>query len=95
MNGPLAKSSLTAQTRAPRLAGMEVHFTPEEEAQLAQIASHAGTDTEQLVKDAALRLLEQDARFRGAVREGIAQADRGEFIEEEEMEARIERMLNS
>ena len=48
-----------------------------------------------MVKDAALRLLEQDARFRAAVREGIAQADRGEFIEEEEMEARIERMLNS
>ena len=73
---------------------MEVHFTPEQEAQLSQLASHAGTDTERLVKDAALRLLEQDARFR-AVREGIAQADRGEFIEEEEMEARIERMLNS
>ena len=42
-----------------------------------------------------MRLLEQDARFRAAVREGIAQADRGEFIEEEEMDARIERMLNS
>jgi predicted transcriptional regulator len=86
---------LTAWIRAPRLAGMEVHFTPEQEAQLSQIASHAGTDTERLVKDAALRLLEQDARFRVAGREGIAQADRGEFIEEEEMEARIERMLNS
>jgi hypothetical protein len=47
------------------------------------------------VKDAALRLLEQDARFRAAVREGIAQADREEVIEEEEMDARIERMLNS
>jgi predicted transcriptional regulator len=86
---------LTAKTRPPTLAGLEVHFTPEQEAQLSQIASHAGTDTERLVKDAALRLLEQDARFRAAVREGIAQADRGEFIEEEEMEARIERMLNS
>jgi predicted transcriptional regulator len=74
---------------------MEVHFTPEQEAQLLQIASHAGTDTERLVKDAVVRLLEQDARFRAAVREGIAQADRGEFIEEEEMDARIERMLNS
>jgi hypothetical protein len=42
-----------------------------------------------------LRLLEQDARFRAAVREGISQADRGGFIEEEEMDARIERMLNS
>jgi predicted transcriptional regulator len=74
---------------------MEVHFTPEQEAQLSQIASRAGTDTERLVKDAVLRLLEQDARFRASVREGIAQADRGEFIEEEEMDARIERMLNS
>jgi hypothetical protein len=33
--------------------------------------------------------------FRAAVREGIVQADREEFIEEEEMDARIERMLNS
>lgn len=74
---------------------MEVHFTPEQEAQLSQIASHAGKDAERLVKDAALRLVEQDARFRAAVREGIAQADREEFIEEEEMDARIERMLNS
>jgi hypothetical protein len=55
---------------------MEVHFTPEQEAQLSQIASHAGTDNERLVKDAGLRLLEQDARFRAAVREGVAQADR-------------------
>jgi predicted transcriptional regulator len=74
---------------------MEVHLTPEQEAQLSRIASHVGTETEQLVKDAVLRLLEQDARFRAAVREGIAQADRGEFIEEEEMDASIERMLNS
>ena len=86
---------MTAETGAPTLTGMEVHFTPEQEAQLSQVASHAGTDAERLVKDAALRLLEQDARFRAAVREGIAQADREEFIEEEEMDARIERMLNS
>ena len=36
---------------------MEVHFTPEQEAQLAQMAVSAGTNTEHLVKDAALRLL--------------------------------------
>ena len=29
---------------------MEVHFTPEQEAQLAQIATEAGTDAERLVK---------------------------------------------
>ena len=74
---------------------MEVSFTPEQEAQLAQIAASAGTDAEHLVKQAALRLVEDDARFRAAVREGLAQADRGEFIEEEEMDARLEQMLNS
>ena len=73
---------------------MDVHFTPEQEAQLAQIATLAGTEPERLVKDAALRLLHEDARFRAAVREGIAQADRGQFIEEEEMDARLERMLH-
>ena len=77
------------------LEGMEVHFTPEQEAQLAQIAAKAGTDTERLVKDAALRLLQEEARFLAAVREGIAQADRGEFIDEEEMDARFEQMLRS
>ena len=74
---------------------MEVHFTPEQEAQLAQIATNAGTDAERLVKDAALCLLEEDARFRAAVREGIAQADRSEFIEEAEMDACLEQMLRS
>ncbi len=74
---------------------MEVHFTPDQEAQLAKIAVTEGTDAQRLVKDAALRLLEDDARFQAAVREGVAQADRGEFIEEEEMDARLEQMLRS
>jgi predicted transcriptional regulator len=74
---------------------MEVHFTPEQETQLAEIATKSGTDAERLVKDAALRLLAEDARFRAAVREGIEQADRGLFIEEEEMDARFEQMLRS
>ena len=72
---------------------MELHFTPEQEAQLAQIATQEGTDAERLVKDAALRLLEEDARFRSAVREGIAQADRGEFLEQADMDVRLEQML--
>jgi predicted transcriptional regulator len=74
---------------------MELHFTPEQEAHSAQLASQEGTDAERLVKNAALRLLEEDARFRAAVREGLAQADRGEFIEEQEMDARLEQMLRS
>lgn len=74
---------------------MEVHSTPEQEAQLVEIAANAGTDAEGLVKDAALRLILEDARFRAAVNEGIAQADSGDFIEPEEMKARLEAMLRS
>lgn len=73
---------------------MEVHFTPEKEAQIAQTAASTATDPS-TVKDAAMRLLQEDARFRAAVQEGLAQADRGEFIEEEEMDARLEQMLRS
>jgi len=74
---------------------MDVHFTPEQEAELAQIATKEGTEVELLVRAAALKLLEEDARFRAAVREGIAQADRGEFVEEAEMNARLEQMLRA
>ena len=75
---------------------MEVQFTQEQEAQLAQIARRDGkADAGQLLKDAALRLLDEEARFCAAVLEGKAYADRGEFLEEEEMDARFEAMLRS
>lgn len=74
---------------------MEVYFTPEQETKLSEIATQAGKNAEQLVRDAALELLEEDARFRAAVRKGIEQADRGELIEEEEMDTRVRRMFES
>ncbi len=76
-------------------AGSEVHFTPEQEARLSKIATKEGVDPEELVKDAALRLLEDDTRFRSGVQKGIGQADRGEFVEEEEMDARVKRLFRS
>ncbi len=72
---------------------MEVRFTPEQEAQLAQTANKVGTDPERLVKDVLVRYLDDEARFLAAVEKGIAAAERGEFIEEEEMDARIGRMF--
>ena len=69
---------------------MEVHFTPEQESQLSRIAAHARTDTEHLVKDAALRLVEEKNRFSAAVREGVEQADRGELIDDDEVRLWLE-----
>jgi predicted transcriptional regulator len=74
---------------------MEVHFTPEQEAQLSQIANHTGTAAEQLVKDAALQLLQDDARSREGVQRGIAAAGRGEFVEHAEVWANVEKILRS
>jgi len=75
------------------LKGMEVRLTPEQQAQLAQIASKAGTAPERWVTNVVARYLDEEARFLAAVEKGIAAADRGEFISEEEMDARLEAMF--
>ncbi len=74
---------------------MDVHFTPEQEARLGQIASIEGIDVARLVQDAALRLIEDDLNFRMAVRKGIEQADKGIFVDEVEMDLRIRRLLSN
>jgi hypothetical protein len=48
---------------------MEVRFTPEQEAQLAQIAAEAGTDPVHLVKNAALRLLNEETQSHARAQE--------------------------
>lgn len=75
------------------LHGMEVHFTPEQQARLAQIATQAGTVPERVVTNVIDRYLGEEARFLAAVEKGIAATERGEFIEEEEMDARLEAMF--
>jgi predicted transcriptional regulator len=75
------------------LKAMEVKLTPEQETQLEQIATKAGTHPERLVKDVLVRYLDDEARFLAAVERGIAAAEQGEFIEEEAMDLRIERMF--
>ena len=73
---------------------MEVHFTPEQKTRIVQAARATGTVAEDLAKAAALQFAD-DARFRTAVLEAKAFADRGELIEEDEMDARFEEMLCS
>jgi predicted transcriptional regulator len=74
---------------------MEIHFTPEQQAQLAQIASKAGTPPERLVASVVAHYLDEEARFLAAVEKGIKAAERGEFIDEEEMDARLEAMFKA
>ena len=86
-----SESPLTQSAAAPTLDNMEVHFSPEQEAQLSRVASQAGIDTELFGKDAALRLLEEHRRFSAAVRDGISQADCGDLIDDDEVRLWLER----
>jgi len=73
---------------------MEIHFTPEQEAQLSQQALLRGKAAEQIVKEAALRFLsDQEEEFLAAVDEGIADADAGRFVPSEEVWAKVQKLF--
>ena len=74
---------------------MEVRFSPEFEAKLKQVASESGRGAEQLVQEIVQTYLDHDQWFRTEVNKGLAQLDNGEFVEHDEVVARIEQMFRS
>ena len=74
---------------------MEVHFSPDKEARLQQLAARAGKDTAQVVEEAVDRMLEYDVRFIEAVEEGRAAARRGDLLEHDAVVESIEQMFRS
>ena len=75
---------------------MELHFTQDQEAHLSHIAARDGkANACELLRDAALRMIDRERQFEADVLEGIACANRGEFIEEEEMDELFAKMLES
>ena len=76
----MTKGSLTVYTD-----GMEVHLSPEIESKLNRLAAQQGRNSESLVNEAVERLVDYDTWFMGEVKKGLAAADRGEFIDHEEI----------
>ena len=74
---------------------MEVHLTPHQESRLNELAIATGRGTEELVQEAVDRLLAYNNWFKEQVQLGLDQINRGEFVEDEEVRARIERMFQS
>ena len=74
---------------------MELHLPQEQETQLNALAAQTGRATDELVQEAVAQMLAYNDWFQAQVQIGIEQIARGEFIEEEDMDARIERMLRS
>lgn len=77
------------------LKGMEVHFSPDIETRLQQLAVANGKQAEELVKDTVARMLENQARFIAGVQRGIEQADRGDLVEHKDVLDRIESLFHS
>jgi predicted transcriptional regulator len=71
---------------------MEAHLPGSEEARLLDLAARTGRGADDLVKEAVAKLLDYDDWFSRPVQIGMDQIARGEFFEEEQMDALVERM---
>lgn len=74
---------------------MEVRFSPDKEARLRDFATRTGKDAAQIVEEAVDRMLEYDACFIEAVKEGRAAARRGDLLEHDVVVERVEKLLSS
>lgn len=70
---------------------MKVDLTPELQAKLDRVAAEQGRDREELVVEAVERMLSYDEWFLREVEKGIAAADRGEFVDHDEIRKLIDR----
>ena len=70
---------------------MEVHFDRRLEEKLARAAAEQGRESESLVIEAVERMLSYEDWFLREVEKGISAADRGEFVEHDEVRKLIDR----
>jgi predicted transcriptional regulator len=69
---------------------MEVQLTPDQSARLIRLAQTQGRAAETLVQEAIDKLLDYDEWFLREVDHGIAEADRGDFVEHDDVRKMIE-----
>jgi predicted transcriptional regulator len=69
---------------------MEVQLTPDQQARLSRMAAEQGCQEQALVQEAVERLLSYEDWFSREVDKGIAAADRGEFVEHDDVHRLIE-----
>ncbi len=74
---------------------MELQIPERQAAELASLSSRTGRSPDELVTEAVDRLLAQESWFDEQVQLGIGQIARGEFIEEDEMDERVKRMMRA
>ena len=70
---------------------MPLNLPPELESKLARVAAERGCDAEALAREAIERFLDYDTWFLQEVNKGLAAADRGDFIEHDDVRKLIDR----
>jgi len=68
-----------------------VRLNPDLHAKLNRLATQQGRDSESLVVEAVERMVNYDEWFMQEVEKGLAAADRGEFVDHEEIRKLIDR----
>ena len=81
----VASFKLSVSSGRYTLKAMEVDFTPDLQAKLTRLAAEQGRDTKAIVREAVERFVDYDEWFLREVEKGLAAADRGEFIEHDEI----------
>ena len=74
---------------------MELHLNPNLQTKLSRMAAQQGRPAETLVEEAVERLVDYDEWFLQEVDEGLAAADRGEFVDHSEIRKVIDRRYPS
>lgn len=74
---------------------MDIPLQPEKEARLAQIAAQRGLKADELAQLVLSQYLEDDTRFIAAVNLGLVAAERGEFVEHDEVGTKVKQILGS
>jgi predicted transcriptional regulator len=72
---------------------MQVHFTPELEAKLAQSAAQQGRNPDELVQRVMARYFDEESRFIEAVNRGEEALRRGDYLTQEQVSQRLDRFL--
>jgi predicted transcriptional regulator len=72
---------------------MEVNLTPDQVEQLNKLASSTGRRADELVQEAIDNLLAYNHWFRKEKEIGMDQVRQGELVEDEEVRARINRII--
>jgi predicted transcriptional regulator len=77
------------------LTNMEVHLKPELQARVNQAAQENNSGPAEYVQQLVEHYVDHDVWFREQVKKGLDQLERGEFLANEVMGTRIEKMFRS